>query len=504
MSQYESPTTPPLQRGSESRYGDVVSQQAVFSTTILNWNRGYLLRKTLESYFETVSVPHEVFVVDNASSDDSRAIIAEFEARFPQLTAILLDENRGGEALNLGLERSKGRYLHLSENDLVYQPGWCETALAKFEAFPELGQLSVFGPVTTDEEPWNASPGKLTYRRGQIVYVTPGNVGTSSFLPREICDSGTRIHNYPSKTGTFLFPDDGRLSAEVKETGKWVAWCDRYLVRNLGHLGKEIEEHPEYYPENYASKDWFGLEGLRERMARWHAQPLPLRKSFLFGGVGPTVTAEKSSPTVECMQPQAWSMLDSKTPEVEAQEFLYGLVRFQKPRIVVETDAWLGHSAVAIGSALKQNGFGKLTAFEADRDPFAEASARIEDTNLGEYVEAFNHSVLEGAVPGPIDLLVLDGRPEDRAAEFKRLRSFLRLGSLVIFHDAGDGNPFVRRLVNRLVTLGVLSSLVVQSPRGFAVCQFRGRLVLRRVGRDALWRRGSRFLWRKVKRLLQR
>src|SRR5207248_11571826 len=43
----------------------------VLSTLLLNWNRVHLLEQTLHSYRSTVSVEHEVIVVDNASTDGS-------------------------------------------------------------------------------------------------------------------------------------------------------------------------------------------------------------------------------------------------------------------------------------------------------------------------------------------------------------------------------------------------------------------------------------------------
>jgi hypothetical protein len=37
-------------------------------------------------------------------------------------------------------------------------PGWSEKIARAFAAFPELGQLSVFGPVPTDDEAWDDRP----------------------------------------------------------------------------------------------------------------------------------------------------------------------------------------------------------------------------------------------------------------------------------------------------------------------------------------------------------
>lgn len=449
-----------------------MSQQPIISTTVLSWNRAELLERTLRSYIRTVSVPHELLVVDNASTDRSRDVIRDVIEEHPEYTAILLDQNLGGEALNLGLERSRGSLLHISENDIEYLPGWDRVILATFQAFPELGQLSVFGPVPTDEEAWDVKPCSMRHRAGYIVYVTDLNVGTSSVISRAVRDNNVRLHNYPTKDGSFLFPDDGRLSMEIRSLGMWVAWAHKYLVRNLGHLGDEIERHPEYYLENYRSKDWFGINGLRKRMEQWHSQIKPVRTSFLFGEE--ILSGEKSLPSAECPYPQRWSMLDGNTAEVETLEFLYSLVRLLKPELIVETGTWHGHMAAALGKALGQNGSGRAISFEIDPEVCEIAQHRVKKARLDDLVEVRNQSSLESMISSQIDMLVLDSELSLRAQEFEYFRPNLRPGAIVVFHDTSTNHRIVREDVIRLTERGLLTSIILSSPRGLAICQYCG------------------------------
>jgi len=445
----------------------------LISTTLLNWNRADLLKTTLTSYVKTITVPHELFVIDNHSTDGSRDVIREFCAEQPVVTAVLLEDNLGGEAVNLGLERSRAPFLHISENDLEYLPGWSDAVLDLFETFPELGQLSLFGPVPTDEEAWDVKPCALRHRRGRIIYVTEHNVSTSCILRREVWDSGVRVHNLPTQEGQFLFPDDGRLSIETRAAGYWVAWAPHYLVRNLGHRGDEIITRSAYYLENYRSKSWFGLPGLAERLVRWTSQPHPIRRSFLFGDQD--LSGEISEPHAECANPQLWSMIDGKTAEIETLEFLYGLTRLLKPGIVVETGTWHGHMTVAIAKALRQNGFGKLIAFEIDTDACEIARKRISAEGLTPYAEVRSQSSLEAEIEASIDLLVLDSALTVRAAEFRRLSPLLSPNAFIIFHDTSVTHEVVRQDVQQLAGEGLVSAIMIPSPRGLAVCQCRGR-----------------------------
>lgn len=88
------------------------------SIVIVNWNTKDLLHNCLTSITETVTgLTYEVFVVDNASSDGSVAMVRE---RFPAVTVIANDKNLGfAAANNLAFRRMQGRYALLLNSDTV-------------------------------------------------------------------------------------------------------------------------------------------------------------------------------------------------------------------------------------------------------------------------------------------------------------------------------------------------------------------------------------------------
>jgi predicted O-methyltransferase YrrM len=445
--------------------------QPVISTVVLNWNRSDLLQKTLESYLQTVSVPFEIFIVDNASSDDSRVIIDRFSAAAVNITPILLDTNMGGEAINLGLEKCKGSLLHISENDLEYLPGWSDQVVNLFNTFPRLGQLSLFGPVPDDDEIWHVKPSVLRHRKGRIIYEALSNVGTSSVLSREVWDQGVRIVNL-DKVNDIQFPRDVQLSQDVKDRGFIVAWADHYLVRNLGHSAAEFESRPDYYEENYRSKPWIGETGWRARITDYKRQARPVRASFLTGR--DSITAEMSFPSNLCPEPRLWSMLDGKTPEIEVLEFLYGLVRMVKPVHAIETGAWRGYTAVTIGRALKENGRGKLVALEPDPDFHAAASQRIEEHLSGGLVDVVCQNGASFTPAFDIDLLLLDSHPGNYSKEFRHFLPLLKSGCIIVFFETNSRQGSVMQNVARLAHEQSMAGFFFPTPRGLAVCQYLG------------------------------
>jgi len=91
------------------------------SVIIVNFNNRDYLLKTLESLFEDLNgTESEIFVVDNASHDDS---VVAVRRGFPAVKVIALPENIGyAGANNRGVEQASGEYLLFLNND-TYVPG---------------------------------------------------------------------------------------------------------------------------------------------------------------------------------------------------------------------------------------------------------------------------------------------------------------------------------------------------------------------------------------------
>lgn len=446
------------------------SSDPVISTTVLSWNRGDLLERTVRSYLDTITVPHELLIVDNASTDGTAELIQQLAVQHPAIRPILLPTNEGGEAINRGLEESRGAFLHISENDVEYLPAWDTKVLDVFACFPSLGQLSPFGPVPTDEEVWQTMPSVLRHAAGRIVYETDANVPTTSVLRRELWDRGLRVSTIPTgATAAVRLPDDAALSASVRQLGYMTAFADRYLVRNVGHEETEFDQRPDDYAENYRHKPWVNEDGWLDRIARHKARARPDRKSFLYGSE--TFSAEKSPPSKACPEPYLWSMRDGWTAEIETLEFLYGLVRLIKPVFAIETGTWHGRAAEAIGRALVANGRGRLVTLEVDPESHTMATERVAQSGLSDVVEVLNMPSLEYDPAAPVDLLLLDSELSLRGDEFTWFRPHLREEAIVVFHDTSAEHGVVLDAVRSITSSGLLRAIHLRTPRGVSVCQ---------------------------------
>lgn len=100
------------------------------SVLIVSYNTCHQLRACLASIEQgTERVSYEVVVADNASADDSTAMV---RAEFPQVQVLELDTNVGfGRGINTAARAARGRYLVLVNPDAVLHPG----ALDRLHAF---------------------------------------------------------------------------------------------------------------------------------------------------------------------------------------------------------------------------------------------------------------------------------------------------------------------------------------------------------------------------------
>ncbi len=182
---------------------------------------------------------------------------------------------------------------------------------------------------------------------------------------------------------------------------------------------------------------------------------------------------EYTPATPECPRPDLWKMLDSQTTEVEVLDFLKTLVTTVKPTLVVETGTFLGHGTVKLAEGLKQNGFGKVITIEFDAAIRARAQERFAASGLSPWIESRLESSLETNIDGTIDLLYSDSHLANREAEIRRLLPQLDPRGLLVVHDASSHFKIVRDAILRLEQEGLISAVLLSTPRGVAVAQRR-------------------------------
>jgi prolipoprotein diacylglyceryl transferase len=186
---------------------------------------------------------------------------------------------------------------------------------------------------------------------------------------------------------------------------------------------------------------------------------------------GDVLQPEYHKPTPECPHPERWHMYDSMSAEAEVLEFLKALVITIKPELVVETGTFSGLSTLHIAEGLKSNGFGRVVTCESDPKVFASAQKRFASSGLGQWIEARNESSLEIQLDGRIDLLFCDSDAPLREKEVRRFLPQMNPHGLIVIHDASSAMKTVREAALKLESEGILSVLLLPTPRGLVLAQ---------------------------------
>lgn len=129
----------------------------LFTVALCTWNRCASLRSALErlTQLETVDVAWELVVIDNASTDNTSAVLAEAPSKLPMRTE---REPRLGisHARNRAMSAARGRWILWLDDDVLVEPGWLRAYNRAVQRWPEAAFFG--GPIEPSFEgeppPW--------------------------------------------------------------------------------------------------------------------------------------------------------------------------------------------------------------------------------------------------------------------------------------------------------------------------------------------------------------
>lgn len=110
----------------------------MFSLVIPYHNREKFLPRTLKSIAACTLLPHRIILVDNASTDASAQICADFAAAHPELPIVLLSEPRKGASVarNAGLREVSTEWVYFFDSDDELSSGFFEAVAEAIKQNP--------------------------------------------------------------------------------------------------------------------------------------------------------------------------------------------------------------------------------------------------------------------------------------------------------------------------------------------------------------------------------
>ncbi len=169
------------------------------------YNYAQYLSVCLDSVLSQTGVALDVVVVDDASTDNSRAVVEEYMAKDSRVRLVAHETNKGHIAtFNDGMDEIRGDYVVLISADDALVPGALARAAEAMEAHPSIG--FTYGPVVqfSDELPaeTKTKQGRLKIWSGQDWVERRCRVGNNTIFSPEVVmrrDVYERIDPYNPK-----------------------------------------------------------------------------------------------------------------------------------------------------------------------------------------------------------------------------------------------------------------------------------------------------------------
>lgn len=110
------------------------------SVIIPTYNRSKQIKKSIESVLRQSYADFEVLIVDDASTDDTQAVVEAIPDK--RIRYIKLETNQGAAgARNEGVRQAQGSIIAFQDSDDVWRPEKLERQLAYWQAHPEYAMI---------------------------------------------------------------------------------------------------------------------------------------------------------------------------------------------------------------------------------------------------------------------------------------------------------------------------------------------------------------------------
>jgi hypothetical protein len=259
------------------------------SIIIVSYNTDDLIGTCLSSATEPDDVAKEVFVVDNASSDDSASYI---KRNFPFVHLIVNPENRGfAAANNQVLSLCTGRFIFFLNPDTRVLAEAFKKAILFMDARPHIGLAgtklinpdgSLHKSVSYRYPSQKYTAGELSGLRGPIACVQ----GSSAIVRADII---RKVEGFDEDF--FLYGEDEDLCLRIRKLGYEIGYIEEAVVMHLGGQSERQTPASEvwrkktkaeflFYRKHYLPETIARIKRAHLLKARWRIAMLKLTTPF--------------------------------------------------------------------------------------------------------------------------------------------------------------------------------------------------------------------------------
>jgi len=217
---------------------------------IPNYNHGEFLRQRITSVLSQTFEDIEVILLDDGSTDDSRAIIEEYRSH-PKVTACIINSINSGSAFRQwerGLARASADYIWIAESDDAAAPPLLETLSGVLDLNHNVG-LAYCQSLKIDEAgnvvgSWKAQTEPINGNPWTTSFVAPGREMLRIMLHLNVIPNASAVL-FRRKLLTLEVLGE---ASNYTINGDWFIWCNLLAKSDLAFVNEDMNScrfHPQ-------------------------------------------------------------------------------------------------------------------------------------------------------------------------------------------------------------------------------------------------------------------
>lgn len=229
------------------------------------YNEGVLLRATIQSLLQQDYPNYEIVIVDDGSTDDTRAIAQEMVGAYGHVTVKLVEKPNGGKstALNAGIQVAESEFVLNVDGDSQLSPNTLRRCIRHF-ADPRLGAVAGNVKVTNRTN--------MITRLQALEYVEGLNMARSAQSLIKL------VNIIPGPLG--LFRKQAIIDAGWYASDTFAEDCD--VTLKMIRQGWRVDYEPEALSYTEAPNQWIDLLKQRYRWTRGIVQAIRKHRDLFF------------------------------------------------------------------------------------------------------------------------------------------------------------------------------------------------------------------------------
>lgn len=213
------------------------------SIILPNYNHAPFLQKRIDSILSQTFKDYELIVLDDASTDNSVAVIEPFLERHSNIQFLPNTQNSGSPFAqwNKGVELAKGEYIWIAESDDFCEPTFLETMVPILDKHPKVG-ISYCQSYLVDEQ-----NKKLNSYLDNLKFIYKSNDWEQSFIKsgKDACKDWLLFHNpIPNASGVLLrkstYMEAGMADTTMRLNGDWFLYSKILSVSDLAFTSEHL------------------------------------------------------------------------------------------------------------------------------------------------------------------------------------------------------------------------------------------------------------------------